>query len=75
MGRASEINAFVKNGTAEGYIEIELKGPAGKPNLIVKRTLVAKNRASSFFLNGQPATGKEVSDKMAQLNVQVENLW
>lgn len=74
LGRASEINAFVKNGTESGYIEIELKGPAGKPNLVIKRSLSAKNKKTSFTLNGQPATGNEVSIKMAELNVQVENL-
>ncbi|TEB23759.1 P-loop containing nucleoside triphosphate hydrolase protein [Coprinellus micaceus] len=74
LGRASELNAFVKQGTDKGYIEIELKGFAGKPNLVIRRELTAKNKGSSFSLNGQPATGREVSEKMAALNVQVENL-
>ncbi|KAJ2923676.1 hypothetical protein H1R20_g13419, partial [Candolleomyces eurysporus] len=74
LGRASELNAFVKNGTDAGYIEIELKGPAGRGNLIIRRNLSGKDRKSSFTLNGQPATGKEVTAKMAELNVQVENL-
>jgi structural maintenance of chromosomes protein 5 len=65
----------VKQGTEKGYIEIELKGFAGKPNLIIRRDLSAKTKGSSFSLNGQPATGREVSEKMAALNVQVENLW
>jgi chromosome segregation ATPase len=69
------LNAFVKQGTDKGYIEIELKGFAGKPNLVIRRELTAKNKGSSFSLNGQPATGREVSEKMAALNVQVENLW
>lgn len=75
LGRASELNAFVKLGTDKGYIEIELKGFAGKPNLVIRREISAKTKGSSFSLNGQPATGREVSDKMAALNVQVENLW
>lgn len=65
----------MKIGTLEGYIEIELKSPAGRENIIVKRTLCSQNRKSSFFLNGQPATGNEVSTRVAELNVQVENLW
>lgn len=65
----------MKLGTDKGYIEIELKGFAGKPNLIIRREISAKTKGSSFTLNGQPATGREVSDKMAALNVQVENLW
>ncbi|KAJ2923681.1 hypothetical protein H1R20_g13416, partial [Candolleomyces eurysporus] len=43
-------------------------------NLIIRRNLSGKDRKSSFTLNGQPATGKEVTAKMAELNVQVENL-
>ncbi|KAH9927340.1 P-loop containing nucleoside triphosphate hydrolase protein [Fomitopsis serialis] len=74
LGRATDLNSFVKIGTEAGYIEIELKGATGKPNLVVKRTLSAKAKASSFFLNGQAATGREVNNRMTELNVQVSNL-
>ncbi|KIJ69821.1 hypothetical protein HYDPIDRAFT_78852 [Hydnomerulius pinastri MD-312] len=57
-----------------GYIEIELKGAKGEKNLVIRRNLSAKNRGSNFTLNGQSATGKEVSSRMAKLNVQVGNL-
>ncbi|KAG2013002.1 chromosome structural maintenance protein smc5 [Coprinopsis cinerea AmutBmut pab1-1] len=73
LGRATEINAFVKNGTESGHIEIELKGK-NKRNLVIRRTLSAKDKKSSFTLNGEPATGREINEKMAELNVQVENL-
>ena len=75
LGRATDLNSFVKIGTDSGYIEIELKGPKGKPNLVIKRTLNAKSKSSSFFLNGQAASGKEINSRMAELNVQVSNLW
>ncbi|KAH9833821.1 uncharacterized protein C8Q71DRAFT_772688 [Rhodofomes roseus] len=74
LGRATELNSFVKIGTDSGFIEIELKAPKGKPNLIIKRTLSAKSKSSSFFLNGQAATGREINSRMAELNVQVSNL-
>jgi hypothetical protein len=74
LGRATELNLFVKNGTDAGYIEIELKGK-GKANLIVRRHLKSSSRGSSFTLNGQPATGTEIKQKMGELNVQVGNLW
>ncbi|KAJ3847412.1 hypothetical protein EV368DRAFT_51228 [Lentinula lateritia] len=74
LGRADEISAYVKNGTPDGHIEIELKTPAGKPNLIIHRKLVAYSRSSTFMLNGKNATGKEVSQRMAELGVQVGNL-
>ncbi|KZT70296.1 P-loop containing nucleoside triphosphate hydrolase protein [Daedalea quercina L-15889] len=74
LGRATELNSFVKIGTDAGFIEIELKGPRGRPNLVIKRTLSAKVKSSNFFLNGQAATGREINSRMAELNVQVSNL-
>jgi acylphosphatase len=75
LGRASEINSFVKNNTDDGHIEIELKGKKGETNLIIRRNLLAKTKSSSFTLNGQVATGREITGRMAELNVQVGNLW
>lgn len=75
LGRASDLNSFVKIGTESGHIEIELKASKGEPNIVVRRNLTAISRSSTFTLNGRPATGKEVSTKLAELNVQVENLW
>lgn len=74
LGRASELNSFVKIGTNEGYIEIELKGPIGKSNLVIKRFLSAKSKSSTYTINGHSATGREVTQKMNELNVQVGNL-
>ncbi|KAF9528049.1 P-loop containing nucleoside triphosphate hydrolase protein [Crepidotus variabilis] len=74
LGRATELNQFVKNGQDSGYIEIELKGPNNQQNLIIRRHLKASSRASTFTLNGQAATGNEIKVKMAELNVQVGNL-
>lgn len=64
----------MKNGTDSGFIEIELKG-RGKTNLVIRRNLKASSRGSSFTLNGQPATGNDIKQKMGELNVQVGNLW
>ncbi|KIP10370.1 hypothetical protein PHLGIDRAFT_101267 [Phlebiopsis gigantea 11061_1 CR5-6] len=74
LGRASEINSFVKIGTEEGHIEIELKGANGQPNLVIKRTLSARSKANQFYMNGKHASGKEVAGRMQELNVQVSNL-
>jgi chromosome segregation ATPase len=75
LGRASELNSFVKNNADSGHIEIELKGPKGQPNLVVKRNLLAKSKGSTFTLNGVNCTGREINTRMAALNVQVGNLW
>ncbi|KAG6331319.1 hypothetical protein ID866_7768 [Astraeus odoratus] len=74
LGRAGEINAFVKNDKDSGYIEIELKGAKGEKNLVIRRKLSAKSKGSTFTLNGQAATGKEINANMLRLNVQVGNL-
>ena len=42
---------------------------------MIKRNLTAKSKGSSFTLNGASATGTEIKAKMAELNVQVGNLW
>lgn len=75
LGRASELNSFVKIGATDGYIEIELKGKIGKKNLVVRRSLTSSSKGSTYSLNGQSATGREVTQKMNELNVQVGNLW
>ncbi|KIJ94730.1 hypothetical protein K443DRAFT_683517 [Laccaria amethystina LaAM-08-1] len=74
LGRASELNSFVKIGTDGGYIEIELKGLKGKRNVIVRRTLSATSKSSNFTMNGVAASGNEIKLKMTELNVQVGNL-
>ncbi|KAF9236197.1 P-loop containing nucleoside triphosphate hydrolase protein [Melanogaster broomeanus] len=74
LGRASELSSFVKNDKEAGYIEIELKGAKGHKNLVIRRNLSAKSKSSTFTLNGQSSTGKEISNHMAKLNVQVGNL-
>ncbi|CAE6471716.1 unnamed protein product [Rhizoctonia solani] len=65
---------FVKNGKKDGFVEIELKGPAGEPNVIIKRTLTSLNKSSKFFLNGEATGLREIKIKLAELNVQVTNL-
>ncbi|KAJ7095537.1 hypothetical protein C8R44DRAFT_813419 [Mycena epipterygia] len=74
LGRAIELSSFVKLGADTGHIEIELKSPAGEPNLVIRRKLTASSKSSSFTLNGASATGREINDRVARLNVQVGNL-
>ncbi|KAK2463737.1 hypothetical protein APHAL10511_004230 [Amanita phalloides] len=64
LGRASELNSFVKLGTDSGYIEIELKGAKGKGNCTIRRHLSAKSKASTFSLNGQNVTARAITTKL-----------
>lgn len=77
LGRAAEITSFVKIGSKKGEatVEIELKGPANKKNIIIKRTFQATSKTNTFTINGRSATQKEVQEKVRTLNVQVDNLW
>ncbi|KAG5644817.1 hypothetical protein DXG03_007639 [Asterophora parasitica] len=74
LGRASELNSFVKIGKKTGFIEIELKGRKGQGNLVIRRNLSASTKTNSFTLNGKSASGKEIAYRMLDLNVQVGNL-
>ncbi|KAG6836487.1 hypothetical protein H0H93_007586 [Arthromyces matolae] len=74
LGRATELNSFVKIGKDEGFIEIELKGKKGQGNLVIRRHLSATSKTTRFEINGTRVSGKEITAKMAELNVQVGNL-
>ncbi|KAF7351896.1 Structural maintenance of chromosomes protein 5 [Mycena venus] len=74
LGRATELPAFVKIGAESGHIEIELKGPKGEGNLVIRRMLSAKSKSSTFTIGGKSASGAEVTERVARLNVQVGNL-
>ena len=65
----------MKQTKQKGYIELELKGPPGKPNIIIRRELIEGSRNTSFTINGKSAVGKDVNATIAQLNIQVGNLW
>ena len=65
----------MKIGHKTGSIEIELKGPTGRRNLTIRRILKSVSNTSQFFINGRVSTAKEVSASIAELNVQVTNLW
>ncbi|RDX55312.1 P-loop containing nucleoside triphosphate hydrolase protein [Lentinus brumalis] len=74
LNRAQDLKSFVKNDKQDGHIEIELKGAKGKPNLIIRRLLSNNSKSAPFELNGKSASGKEINARMAELNVQVNNL-
>ncbi|KAF9554516.1 P-loop containing nucleoside triphosphate hydrolase protein [Agrocybe pediades] len=74
LGRATELHSYVKHGASSGSIEIELKAPNNKRNIVIRRVLTANVKGSTFTINGASASGKEVTNKVGELNVQVGNL-
>lgn len=53
MARTKALRRYVKDGTDEGFVEIELKGRPGKRNLTVRRSLSSKDDKSTFIINGR----------------------
>jgi chromosome segregation ATPase len=76
LGRAKEIGEFVKNGSREAEIEIELKaGTAQKGrNPIVKRVIRREGNKTAWCINGSSCALKDVQRLARQFNIQVDNL-
>lgn len=75
MGRAPDIKAYVKQGTENAEIELELKAPPGKRNYTVVRRFQKGNDKSTFLLNGENTPKAKIQDLVANLGVQANNLW
>jgi hypothetical protein len=65
----------VKQTKEKGYIEIELKGPPGNSNIVIRRDLTQGSKSSTYTIDGKRASGGDVNTRIAQLNIQVSNLW
>ncbi|KAK7528232.1 uncharacterized protein IWZ02DRAFT_438299 [Phyllosticta citriasiana] len=76
LGRAKSVGEFVKNGTTEAAIEIELAGgpQTGGRNPIIKRILKKEDNKSLFFLDGQPTPHKRITELCKSFSIQIDNL-
>lgn len=52
MGRASDLKSYVKQGTEIAETEIELKGKAGKRNVVIWRRFTRDDDKSEWRING-----------------------
>jgi hypothetical protein len=52
LGRATDVSAFVKNGTQEAFVEVELQGHEGERNTVIKRKISRDDNKSTYWLNG-----------------------
>lgn len=61
MGRAKEVNAFVKHGTQEGYIELELWGSEeeGRTTTLIRREISKNEKSSVWRVNGEGEVEEE----------------
>ena len=82
LGRAKDLNEFVKHGASEAFIEIELKrgeennknGLPHRKNPIITRTIVKDGNKSTFTINGQNQGAKAVMILARKFNIQIDNL-
>lgn len=74
LGRAKDVAAFVKQGQEEGFTEIELKGPIGERNTVIRRIIHRKNNQNEYRLNGKKATSNEIKEAVQHFDIDVGNL-
>jgi structural maintenance of chromosomes protein 5 len=75
LGRARDVSDFVKTGTREAIIEIELqKDHRTRRNPIITRIIKKEGNKSTYTLNGQPVPGKGVQELARSMNIQIDNL-
>ncbi|CAG8496460.1 5616_t:CDS:2, partial [Ambispora gerdemannii] len=72
LGRAKEISDFIKHGAVIAEIEIELKCP--DKNVVINRKIKKEKNSTSWKIDGQKATHREVNKRITELNIQVDNL-
>ncbi|XJO76391.1 hypothetical protein BDV3_006922 [Batrachochytrium dendrobatidis] len=72
LGRARELQDFVKHGENKAIVEIELKVTGKK--LVITRTFERGSNQSSWKINGLSAKEKEIKAEIEALAIQVDNL-
>ncbi|KAI9101964.1 hypothetical protein DFS34DRAFT_612195 [Phlyctochytrium arcticum] len=75
LGRQKTLQDFIKENESRSSIEIELKTKGQGRNLTIKRIFKrGMANKSHWKMNGEPATQDAVTEKLAAMNVQVNNL-
>ncbi|KAF2655795.1 P-loop containing nucleoside triphosphate hydrolase protein [Lophiostoma macrostomum CBS 122681] len=75
LGRAKDIGEFVKHGSNEAEIAIELAaGPQHGENPVIYRKITKQGNKSKFEINGQSATQKKVVKLAKEFSIQIDNL-
>jgi len=78
LGRSNDLKQFVKHGKedCEAFCEVDiLTKEWGAPSVLsVRRYINSKTRGSTYLLNFEKKSEKEVKAKMKELNVDVDNL-
>lgn len=69
LGRADNVRDFVRRGEREGFVQIWLKTgqPSPQHEVIIKRSLDAKENKSEWRINGDFRTSTAVESKICLL--------
>ncbi|AEY96644.1 FAEL337Cp [Eremothecium gossypii FDAG1] len=84
IGRAKRVEDFIKNGTAESTIEIQLRNSrnvSGLPMISaedeainVRTVLMKARRKCAYYINGEPVSENQMRALVSMLNIQLDNL-
>ncbi|KAF5831942.1 P-loop containing nucleoside triphosphate hydrolase protein [Dunaliella salina] len=85
LGRADNLGDFVRRNCSETWTEITLSGGDAGRDVVIRRDIKLKYRIdqdgqrvrsydSSFQIDRAPCTMKQVTEKVAQFNIQFDNL-
>jgi len=74
LGRAKEVSEFVKHGSQDATIEIELAGKPGKRNPVIRCNIRREGNKTSYDINGTPSNKKKVVELARSFSIQIDNL-
>ncbi|OCL06970.1 P-loop containing nucleoside triphosphate hydrolase protein [Glonium stellatum] len=76
LGRAKELGEFVKHGSREAEIEIELAGgpQTNGNNPVIRRVIKKEGNKSQFYYNGRQTPNKEILKLAKSFAIQIDNL-
>ncbi|KAI9804909.1 MAG: Structural maintenance of chromosomes protein 5 [Piccolia ochrophora] len=76
LGRAKDLSEFVKHGSAEATIEIELamQPDIHRANPVIRRQIKREGNKSNFFVDDRPTSLKGVLELARSFSIQIDNL-
>lgn len=76
LGRAKEASEFVKHGSQEATIEIELAADPERQrkNPVIRRNIKREGNKSHFSIDGKPSNMKGVQELAKSFSIQIDNL-
>lgn len=76
LGRAKDISEYVKHGSHEGMVEVELaKRPTDRGgNPVIRRAIKREGNKSHFSIDGKQAPQKAVLELAKSFSIQIDNL-